>query len=162
MPVIDLQVEQIKQWTEIWRSAPDRSLLTKGWRAIRDELSELSEPEACRKVSGPIGATIQTLKIAGWNPVQPRLWIGDGAYATLDASEPHGDVDIARAFREELEKKQWRQASFHFCGARLGAGCPSLAPARAARRRLEKQAKAEQEEGAANGRDASPSVDCCL
>ena len=41
LPTIQMQMEQIRLWLELWKRAEDRSELARAWRATRDELAPL-------------------------------------------------------------------------------------------------------------------------
>ena len=99
MPAVQLQCDQIKLWLNLWQKAGNRPELMSAWRSVRDSLDALPKPQAWSKVSGPIGATIMTLKEASWRPLQAHLWSAPGErIATLSAQEPHAHHNLQCSF----------------------------------------------------------------
>ena len=93
-----------------------------------------------KSVTGPIGATVMTLHEIGWKPISPGYWRNGNSSKEAVLSElPYEVTEIADAVAETAEEVQWVQASLHHLGKGLERGCPSLEPARRARKSLLKQ-----------------------
>ena len=107
-------------------------------------------------VTGPISATVATLRESGGGPVQPHLWAAPRQrLATLHAEEPHAASDIVDALAKDLTKLTWVRASKHFLGGGLEQGLPSFEPALKVKRGLLRRAaeeKATATQDAAAGR----------
>ena len=141
LPLVHLQVEQIRTWIQLWQQATSalRASYTKAWRVARDKLQRT---RSWSQVHGPIGATILTLIENGWVPAQPTLWVDRESeqFATLEAQEPHAMHDILQAFELSITKRAWRRAAAHYKSAGLERGVPSFEPAVQARKVLSKMA----------------------
>ena len=67
---------------------------------------------------------------------------------TLNASEPHADLDIVEAIGQDLELNLWKRAASHFLGQGLEQGPPNFDPAKLVRRNLGRAAAQEKVEEA--------------
>ena len=150
-PPIQAQTEQIRLWWNLWQSLEDRPTVTKAWRSFCESTAHLSEARSWEKATGPIAATVLTVRAAGWQPVRPDLWLAPGERAaSLGATEPHALHDIVEEIANDLEHIYWRDASKHFAGEGLEQGPPCFAPYLKAKKyflRLGKKQKAEQADG---------------
>ena len=150
LPTVQAQVDQVQLWQQLWKRTERRSDYTKAWRCIRDDTACPSLEDGWSRTSGPIGACINVVRQAGWNPIQPDRWIAPGArMAIIAAPEPHGDIDVLIAIKSDLEDIAWKEAAGHFMGKGLEQGKPSLVAHAAAKKLLVKLADEEKKQEAA-------------
>ena len=146
LPLPQAQKEQLAVWCQVWDKSKDRQSLTKAWRAIRDCSQNKTVADAWKNASGPVAATIATLREIEWQPTQPDFWVAtEQRAALLDAPEPHARVDVLHEAELDAQRAAWRRASVHFGGGGLEQGIPSFEAAKVAKRRLAKLAKTQSE-----------------
>ncbi len=69
-------MDQIKTWFWLKDKIPPVLVSRARWEAKR---KICSSKKTCATITGPIGATIGTLRHIGWNPVTPFKWV-DGSW----------------------------------------------------------------------------------
>ena len=96
-----------------------------------------------RVATGPIAATIRTLRQIGWEPTTASAWRtkypdleGDTVFAVLASCADAGACsekdkrEILNAIRKDLIDQHWVKASKHYLGGGLEKGQPSFIPAK--------------------------------
>ena len=112
-PAIKMPLEQIKMWFHILGRS-DLSELSRAWWSAKLDLSRAEHEWSM--IKGPMGATIGTLRDAGWNPVTALKWVDP--WRQEWKIKPGGSLtSFYYEFKKTLEDKVWREAAKHALAA---------------------------------------------
>jgi hypothetical protein len=111
-------VDQVRMWLYLADKAePVR--IAKAWWAMKTHFTLAVVPWST--VKGPMGATITTLDMIGWNPITPTKWV-DMKGATWKASTGACQTALVREIREQAAELIWWRAAAHRNGEGLQGG----------------------------------------
>ena len=137
-PIIQLQIDHVRQWLSIWKDADTsfRNELAEAWR-IQLRVLQFST-HRWQMVKGPASATIAILLDLGWDPQVPTMWVAPGrkTEAFIDPTDPYNTQQILQTLSQQILRAVWAAAASHQGGGGLEGGPPDLGPAKKARAKL--------------------------
>ncbi len=145
-PEVELMVQQIALWLDLWwrASSQERHDITEAWRIKRDVLGARPAVGRWRIVAGPMSATIATLLELGWYPIQPNHWLTPDKTQAAIRVTIHCQASILEAIRRSAERRVWKIASEHWGGQGLEQGVPDFSAILKLRRHLVKNGKSAE------------------
>ena len=97
----------------------DNIRISKAW--IMQKNRHYTAKSPWQVVKGPIGATIATLELIGWNPISPFRWI-DHLGNSWRYQEGVCRQELIRNIRHHVKKQVWINAAGHMDGQGLENG----------------------------------------